>query len=311
MPEDQRTLNVAAKKGTLCAEIGFHCQKEMASSLAIPPGDLDITISDLRLRLEQLERWADRGAEVHRDTLRALARETLEQYVPLADRMGIQLLRKRLEDASFRILEPLLYDELARKVAPLRAEDEMCLVVLQAGVRRLLDENGIVATVQGRTKGLYSLYRKMCRLNCPLASVMDRIGLRVIVQSIAECYQVLGLLHTRFRPVAGTFDDYIARPKANGYRSLQICFYPVPDLSYKPVEFQIRTVQMHREAQYGPAAHWRYKSAVETGAEAEARLKWLRSLLEEPEPALDHAAFMERLCRQMLGDQLVMLGKDR
>jgi GTP pyrophosphokinase len=220
--------------------------------------------------------------------------------------MGMQVLRRQLEDASFRILEPRLYQELAQRVEPIRADDEICLAVLQTGVKRLLDENGIVGTVEGRTKGLYSLYRKMRRLNCPLRSIMDRIGLRVIVSSIAACYRVLELLQTRFRPVPGTFDDYIAHPKANGYRSLHICFYPVPDLSYKPVEFQIRTAQMHREARFGAAAHWRYKINEETGLDGEARLQWLRGLLEQCEPALDHGAFLQQLCRQVLGDRLAV-----
>jgi GTP pyrophosphokinase len=224
--------------------------------------------------------------------------------------MGLTAMRKRLEDASFRLLQPRLYAELARRVARTQVEDEMCLVVLQAGVQRLLDESGIAGRVEGRTKGLYSVYHKMRRCNCPLGSIMDRIGLRVIVPSIPACYRVLELLHTRFRPVPGTFDDYIAHPKANGYRSLHACFYPVPRLSYKPVEFQIRTVEMHHQAQYGPAAHWRYKRVAEMGPESEARLEWLCGLLRAREPASAPPAFIQRLYRQVFDDRLIVFHRD-
>lgn len=268
-----------------------------------PPGALQIVTSILDTRLALLEKEENREADAIRAARRALARETLECHVPLADRMGLLGLRKRLEDASFWILEPRLYKELTLRLAPDQAEDELCLVVLRAGVKRLLEEHGIVGLVQGRTKGLYSLYRKMRRLNCPPGSIMDRIGLRVIVPSIAACYRVLELLHTRFSPVPGTFDDYIAHPKANGYRSLHLCVYPVPDLLYKPVEFQIRTFQMHHQAQSGAAAHWRYKIEEDREPEGEARLKWLCGLLDQREPALDRAAFVQRLYHQVFDDR--------
>ena len=268
------------------------------------PSDPRIVLSHIRLRLAELEAGANCHEDAHCDAYRALARETLERYAPMVGRMGMQLLRQRLEDASFRILDPLICEELVKTVAPIRAEDEMCLVVLRTGIQRILEENGIAAIVQGRIKGLYSLYRKLYRLNCPLGSIMDRIGLRVIVSSIAECYQVLDLLQMRFRLVLGTFDDYITHPKTNGYRSLHACFYPVPTLVYKPVEFQIRTLQMHQEAEFGTAAHWRYKKEEKVRLDGEARLTWLRGLLQEGEQAVDHAAFIRQLYYQVFGDRL-------
>ena len=310
MPEDLLQVDEATVTETSRADSEFHRQEDQGCSLAAPPGGLQAVISELSLRLAELGRGADEGADVHRDAYRALARETLECHVPLADRLGMQALRKRLEDASFRILDPLIYQELAQRVEPVQAEDEMCLVVLQAGVKRLLDENGIAGRVEGRTKGLYSLYRKMRRLNCPLDSIMDRIGLRVIVPSVTECYQVLELLHMRFRLVPGTFDDYIAQPKDNGYRSLHASFFPVPGLLYKPVEFQIRTTPMHYEARFGTAAHWRYKSEEEPRPEGEARLKWLRGLLEERRPVPDHATFIQQLYCHLLGDRLMASRED-
>jgi (p)ppGpp synthase/HD superfamily hydrolase len=292
------------------SDSAFHEQPSQRVSVTTASDPPELLISGLRLRLIELQRAANAKADAHRDVSRALARETMERYVPLADRIGVQFLRKQLEDASFRILDPLAYEELARKLASTQSEDEMCLAVLQIGVERLLYQNGIKGTVQGRTKGLYSLYRKMRRLNRPLAAIMDRIGLRVIVPSVADCYRVLELLQTHFRPVPGTFDDYIAHPKANGYRSFHACFYPVPSLSYKPVEFQIRTVQMHREAQFGAAAHWRYKIEEETRPDSESRLRWLRGLLGQREPAVERSAFVQQLYRQVFGDRLVMFHSD-
>jgi len=307
MLEDTRVPEKAAVEEAFCLDAETCRQEDLEGPLATTPGDLQVVISWLGLRLEELERRADYREDAHRDTHCALARETLERYVPLADRMGMQVLRKRLEDASFRILDPPLYAELVRKLAPIQAEDEMCLVLLQAGIERFLEENGIAGTVQGRIKGLYSLYRKMRHLNCPLESILDRIGLRVIVPSVGDCYQVLALLQARFRLVPGTLDDYIAHPKANGYRSLHACFYPVPDLLYKPVEIQIRTTQMDQEAQSGPAAHWQYKHDEEARPEGEVRPKWFRGLLEQREPEPDPVAFIQRLYCQVFDDRLAVV----
>jgi GTP pyrophosphokinase len=268
--------------------------------------DLRGTVLSLGLRLAELERLAEREGDAHH----AIARETLELYVPLADRMGMKVLRKRFEDTCFRILEPLLYEELARKVEPIQAEDRTCLFLLQAGVKRLLAENKTEGRVQGRTKSLYSIYRKMRRLKVPLEQILDRIGLRVIVSSTDECYAVSRLLHQHFRPVPGTLDDYIAFPKANGYRSLHTCVYPVPDISYKPVEFQIRTEQMHQEAEYGIAAHWMYKGDQEAWPDGETRLGWLRTLLDQRQESVDHAAFVQQLHKQVFADRLLVFGED-
>jgi (p)ppGpp synthase/HD superfamily hydrolase len=209
------------------------------------------------LRLAELEVPAGQNGDGHRD----LAEQTLKRYVPLADRLGIGRLRTRLEDICFRLLEPSAYDELACSTAPTRKEDSICFQQMKHGMRRLLERNGMSGTVCGRTKGLYSLHRKIQRLGCSAHDIMDRIGLRVIVSSVDECYAVLGLVHTRFRPVPGTLDDYIRRPKENGYQSLHTCIYPASPLPHVPVELQIRTESMHRDAEYGVVAHWLYKQS--------------------------------------------------
>lgn len=283
-----------------------HRQEDLQKFLSSLSQDLKGTVLTLGLRLAELERLAEHEGDAHHE----IARQTLELYVPLADRMGMKVLRKRLEDACFRILKPVLYEELAQKVEPIQAEDNICLALLLISMRRLLDENKIEGTVQGRTKSLYSIYRKMYRLNCTLEQIMDRIGLRVIVSSVDECYAIVRLLHQQFRPVTGTFDDYIAHPKPNGYRSLHTCVYPVPEVSYKPVEFQIRTEQMHQEAEFGVAAHWFYKSDPEARSDEEARLTWLRRLLDQSQEFVDHDAFVRKLHHQVFGDRLLVFGEN-
>jgi len=263
------------------------------------------------LRLSTLERLAEVSPEeAPVEHGKALARETLQLYVPLADRMGMGALRTRLEDASFRLLQPSAHAEMERSVAPIRAEDRVCLSLMEDGVAQMLEDHGVEATIQSRTKGLYSIYRKMRRLDIPLDEVMDRIGLRLIVPSVEACYHVLGLLHTRFRPVPGTFDDYVGFPKANGYQSLHTCVYPVPDVTVKPIEFQIRTEEMHREAEFGVAAHWLYKDQAEAEAEDRRQLERLRKLLSEGRDSVDVDAFLDRLHRQVRDERVVVFGGD-
>ena len=272
--------------------------------------DLRAVVLSLGLRLAELERLAALNGANYQDielhANKKLAQETLRLYVPLADRLGMGDMRIRLEDAGFHVLDPETYRELAQRLSPVQAADNVCLELLKGGVQRLLAEHGIQAQVAGRTKGLYSVYRKMTRLQCPPEEVLDRVGLRIIVPSVEECYATLGLLHTHFRPIPGTFDDYIALPKGNGYRSLHTCVYPVPDISHKPVEFQIRTAEMHREAEFGVAAHWRYKSAEEAQAVGDRQLRWLRRLLARRKQAATPDEFIAHLHRQIFDDRLVV-----
>jgi len=279
-----------------------HRREDLQRFLGSMSTDIRVIILRLGLRLAELEGYAGSNGPEHHP----IAQETLDLYVPLAGRMGMGALRTQLEDICFRLLEPVVYGELERNLTPIRAEDDVCLELLKAGVRDMLKEHGVEAQISGRRKGLYSLYRKMQRLQRPLEEVMDRIGLRIIVSSVEECYAVLGLLHNRFRPVAGTFDDYINLPKENGYQSLHTCVYPVPDISHKPVEFQIRTEGMNRQAEFGIAAHWLYKSQDEAALDSEQQLQWLRSLLPQHTRASSHAEFIEGLHRQVFDDRLVV-----
>ncbi len=244
----------------------------------------------------------------HEASARAMAQETLDFYVPIANRLSLGELRRRLEDACFHILDPAGYERLKQKVAPIQAEDDKCLRILLTGVRHLLDKNGIQGRVQGRTKSLYGIHRKMGHTGKTLEEIMDRVGLRVIVTSVPECYAVLGLLHAHFKPIPGTFDDYIGLPKDNGYQSLHTCVYPVREISHKPIEFQVRTELMHMEAEHGTAAHWRYKGRTATAEQDRCRAQWMEGLVRQHEKADSTEAFIELLHRQVFLDHLVVFG---
>ncbi len=244
----------------------------------------------------------------HEIAFREMAQETLDFYVPIANRLSLGKLRRRLEDACFQTLDPVGYAHLKERVSPIQAEDDKCLEILLAGVRRLLKSNGIKGRVQGRTKSLHGIHRKMMRLGKPLEEIMDRVGLRIIVSSVPECYAVLGLLHSHFKPIPGTFDDYIGLPKDNGYQSLHTCVYPVREISHKPIEFQMRTELMHMEAEHGTAAHWRYKNETMAKIKNRFHTQWMEGLAHQYETADSAEAFIEQLHRQVFRDNLVVFG---
>lgn len=159
---------------------------------------------------------------------------------------------------------PIIYGEIFRYAMSERESDRACMNVVKKAVIDILISSGISAKVTNRMKSIYSIYVKMRTNGCSVQEVMDKIGIRIIVNCVPDCYRVLGLLHTHFRPIPGTFDDYIANPKNNGYQSLHTCVYALKQLSHKPIEIQVRTALMHRKAETGTASHWRYKNGTET-----------------------------------------------
>jgi GTP pyrophosphokinase len=252
-------------------------------------------------------RLVELGLSLERNPVgsRPLAQETIDLYVPIASQLSLGGLRRRLEDMCFRILAPLEYEDLKRRVAPLQAEDDSCLKLLTRGVRRLLKKNSLRAEIKTRIKSLYGIHRKMTGSGKRLDEIMDRLGMRIIVASVPECYAVLGLLHTHYKPIPGTFDDYIGLPKDNGYQSLHTCVYPVREISHKPIEFQVRTTLMHMEAERGRAAHWLYKN--ETPAQkVDSQIQWMKGLLHQHRRAGSTEAFVETLHRQVYSDHLVV-----
>ncbi|MDR9500846.1 MAG: HD domain-containing protein [Desulfurivibrionaceae bacterium] len=268
--------------------------------------DIRKTILVLAFRAIALEsRQQEEGGDIARE-----AEETLHYLVPIARRLNLGVLRRRLEDAAFRVLNPGIYEVLERQVAPIRAEDAACLEILQEATRRLLVKNGIKGQVEGRIKSLYSIHCKMMRKGAGLDQILDRIGLRIIVDTVPECYTVLGLLHSHFQPVPGGFDDYIGLPKDNGYQSLHTCVYPVRDISHKPIEFQIRTQLMHKEAEYGVAAHWRYKEELPPkAAGARQKSQWLKGLVGHHHETTTPEEFIQLLSQQVYAEHIVIFGQ--
>jgi len=231
-----------------------------------------------------------------------IAQETLEIYAPLANRLGIWELKWQLEDGAFRYLEPEKYRELARLLASKRSERERIVAHAAEILASELEANGIHATITGRAKHIYSIYQKMLRKGIAFDEVYDLLALRVLVDEVQECYHVLGVVHTLWHPIPGQFDDYIANPKGNMYQSLHTAVLG-PD--GKPLEVQIRTHEMHRVAEYGIAAHWRYKEGgSRRDQEFETKLAWLRQLMAWQRELSDAREFVESVKMDIFQDQV-------
>lgn len=213
------------------------------------------------------------------DVQARFARETLEIYAPLANRLGISWLKGELEDLALRSLEKEKYDDLADRISSQKVERDRYVARVKDDLRDLLKKHAVHGDVSGRSKHLYSVYKKMERTGVGLDEIYDLTAFRVLVESVAECYAVLGLVHARWKPIPGRFKDYIAMPKSNLYQSLHTT---VIGPFGERIEVQIRTNEMHRIAEDGVAAHWKYKEggAVSASGRDDQRFSWLRHLLE-------------------------------
>src|SRR5690606_35764097 len=194
------------------------------------------------------------------------SRETLDIFSPIANRLGIWQIKWQLEDLSFRYLNPVAYRAIREQLNERRADREKELERTIAYIREQFAREGLQGEIKGRPKHIYSIYRKMERKNLPFSQIHDSRAIRIIVDTLAECYQALGIIHNVFHTLPGEFDDYISSPKENQYRSLHT---GVRDRDGKPLEIQIRTREMDEDAGYGIAAHWRYKEGrAPTGSDA-------------------------------------------
>jgi GTP pyrophosphokinase len=230
-----------------------------------------------------------------------IAQETLEIFAPLANRLGIWQIKWQLEDLSFRYVYPDQYKGIARSVAERRVVREKALSEICDVLHRLLSEAGIEAEVGGRPKHLYSIYRKMERKGVPFEQVYDVRGVRVVVGSESDCYLALGVIHTHWRPIPGTFDDYVATPKDNFYQSLHTAV--VYD-DGKTLEVQIRTPEMQENAEYGIAAHWRYKEGRKRDDDYQQRILWLRRLMEWRQDADGDTDFIDAMKSDVFDDRV-------
>lgn len=221
------------------------------------------------------------------------ARETLEIYAPIAHRLGINSIKWELEDLSFFYLEPNKYKQVSRMVTETREEREEYLQEVVTTIEDEMNRVGVKAKVTGRPKHLYSIYQKMSKKGKGFSEIYDLIAVRVIVDSVKDCYSALGAVHTLWRPMPGRFKDYIAMPKYNMYQSLHTT---VMGPAGKPLEVQIRTENMHRASEYGVAAHWRYKEGkkVDSG-ELDKQLAWLREMIDWQDDTEDSREFLKSL----------------
>ena len=235
---------------------------------------------------------------------RRIARETMEIFAPLASRLGIWQIKWELEDLAFRYLEPERYREIAELLAAKRVARERYIEQVVAIVKEHLERAGIEAEVTGRAKHIYSIHQKMERYAAQGKSfdqIYDLLALRILVNTVGECYQALGVVHGIWRPIPGQFDDYIANPKDSMYQSLHTT---VVALGGKPLEIQIRTHEMHRVAEYGVAAHWRYKEGGRLQGQDEERIAWLRQLLEWQREMTAAEEFVESVKTDIFRDQV-------
>ncbi|HEX5466803.1 MAG TPA: bifunctional (p)ppGpp synthetase/guanosine-3',5'-bis(diphosphate) 3'-pyrophosphohydrolase [Candidatus Limnocylindrales bacterium] len=230
-----------------------------------------------------------------------IARQTQEIYAPLAERLGIWQIKWELEDLAFKALEPEAYRKLAAQLETRRRARETYIERAMETLRTALAEAGIEAELSGRAKHLYSIWKKMERKGADFSEIYDAYAVRVLVDDVRDCYAALGVTHSIWRPIPGQFDDYIAMPKGNMYQSLHTA---VIALDGKPLEVQIRTHAMHRVSEMGIAAHWRYKEGSRVDREYDAKLAWVRQLIDWQREVADAQEFVEGLKLDIFQDQV-------
>jgi len=251
--------------------------------------DIRVLLLKLCDRLHNARTWK----YVSPESARKKAQETLEIYAPLAHRMGLNAIKWELEDLSFQTLYPKIYQEIVDVVTERAPEREKYLAQVRAEIEKDLRQMKIKAEITGRPKHYYSVYQKMIVRGRDLNDIYDLVGIRVLVDTVRDCYAVLGAMHARYQPVPGRFKDYIAMPKFNLYQSLHTT---VIGPTGKPVELQIRTHDMHRRAEYGLAAHWRYKESAKTGGSGgTSDMGWLRQIADWQQETADPTEFLDSL----------------
>lgn len=255
--------------------------------------DIRVILIKLADRLHNMRtlRYQSREAQIR------IARETQEIYCPIAQRLGISKIKIELDDLSLKYLEPEAYYDLVEKIALRKTVRDDYVQSLVQEVRAHVEEAGIRAEISGRAKHFFSIYKKMVNQDKTIDQIYDLFAIRIIVESIKDCYAVLGIMHEKYKPIPGRFKDYIAMPKPNMYQSLHTTLMGP---SGQPFEIQIRTFDMHRTAEFGIAAHWKYKetnngNATNTTVTEEEKLSWLRQILEWQQDMSDNKEFMSLL----------------
>jgi GTP pyrophosphokinase len=265
-------------------------------------------VQDIRVVLIKLADQVQtlRYVAVHADAYQRAqaAQDTFELLAPLANRLGVWQLKWELEDLAFRCQEPETYKSIARGLDEKRADREAYITRVIRVLREQLAAGGIAAEVSGRPKHIFSIYKKMMRKGVALDQLSDVRAVRVLVDDVKDCYTALGIVHNLWSPVPGEFDDYIAKPKANDYRSLHTAVVGPED---KILEVQIRTHEMHQHAELGVAAHWRYKESAGVDARFDRRLSWLRRILDWREELSDAGELAESFKTELFEDSVYVL----
>jgi GTP pyrophosphokinase len=261
--------------------------------------DIRVLLVKLCDRLDNMRTLDHMSAEAQE----RIARETMDIYAPLANRLGMSRIKSELEDLAFRYVEPDAYKELAAKVQKSQKERERYITDVCRTLQSRLAEQGFAAEVSGRGKHLYSIYRKLMAQKCDFEQVYDIVAFRVIVESVADCYAAIGVIHSKWTPVPGRFKDYIALPKPNQYKSLHTT---VIGPGRERIEIQTRTHDMHRVAEQGIAAHWKYKERQGGGMDPKdaESFAWLRELMEVQKELKDPAEFLESVKVDLFQDEV-------
>jgi len=284
---------------------GVHAQAEiMRKMLMALAADIRVVLVRLASRTQTLRWYADHDTPERAD----LARESQQIYAPLANRLGVWQIKWEIEDLSFRFTEPTAYKRIAKMLDETRLERESFITTAVARLKAELTKSGVThAEVDGRPKHIYSIWNKMHQKDIEFAEVYDVRALRIILDEVRDCYTALGIVHALWQPIHGEFDDYISHPKGNHYRSLHTAVLAEDGRAF---EVQIRTQEMHRHAEMGVAAHWRYK---ETGTSAKAdsayddKIAWLRQLLSWRDEITDSADWVEQFKRAALDDTIYVM----
>ncbi|TMB88439.1 MAG: bifunctional (p)ppGpp synthetase/guanosine-3',5'-bis(diphosphate) 3'-pyrophosphohydrolase [Chloroflexi bacterium] len=296
-PEVARLVEGVTKLGRISLRSDQQQQAENIRKMMVAMAeDLRVVLIKLADRLHNM-RTLDPLPDLKR---RKISRETLDIYAPLAHRLGIGQIKWELEDLAFRYLEPEAYDEVAKRIFRKRNEREALVSDLREILARELEGVGIRAEITGRPKHIYSVWQKMTRENKDFTEIYDLSAIRVQVETVRDCYGVLGVVHSLWKPVPGRFKDYVAMPKSNGYQSLHTT---VITHTGEPIEIQIRTQEMHRIAEFGVAAHWAYKEG-EQDASFDQKLSWLRSLLEWQNEVGDAESFLDTVKVDLFQDEV-------
>lgn len=278
-----------------------HAQAESLRKMLLAMAeDVRVVLIKLADRLHNMRTLSS----LPRHKQKRIARETLDIFAPLANRLGIWQLKWELEDLSFRYLEPETYRSLAKMVEMRRVEREAYLEAFKSELSKLLEAANIQADIAARPKHIYSIWKKMQRKHVDYDKVYDALGVRVLVDEISQCYAVLGVVHAKWNYLRGEFDDYIATPKENNYQSLHTA---VIGPEGRAVEVQIRTHSMHAHAEHGVASHWLYKEGQAFDSGYEEKLKWTRQLLDWKEEVSDAADFVDRFKSEVYADRVYVI----